>query len=325
MTEQEKRMMKTGPFDTQSVAKVMNKARTTSIIRNIIISTIVSIIVLIGGNIGNSLIANLRGWDAFKPIEWNAKITGPNVYLARPTFQYGFLGGTLNYKTFKVIENRVIPWDDPRFEFNVFKGQATRLVGGGSGIQVIEEDQLSRFYNESNGKREMLFYHPSLPFQQYVNDVALLDQVNDDKYIEMGLSFDKGYTLDQVNEMLPKTVHPTWYWANSFLSHDLEILKEVQEPLRAASIYGFHAYRDRLNPLMKTTEEQFFQDVQRVASSKNIHYSEPAQKVYQAIAENQKKGLIIGVVVTGTKDQLKSLKGLPFIKAATLGATVDKF
>jgi len=325
MSDHGKKGMETGPFDIQSVNHVWKKARNKSMIRNIIISAIVSIMVLIGGYIGNQLLANERGWDAFTPIEMNEKIMGPNVYLARPQFRYEFLGGTLSYKTYKVIENRVIPWGDHHYSFHVFNGQATPLIGGGRGVQVNEGNQLKRFYNESNGEREMLFFHPSVSFKQAIDDLSLLDQMNDDSYWEIGISFDKGYTLEQVNQMMPKNVHTTWYWADSFLGSDLEILKELQEPLRADSLYGFQAYRDRLNPVLKTTEEQFMQDVLSIASSKNIYYSEPAQKAYQAVKENQKTGLIIGVVVTGTRDQLKSLQGLPFIRAATLGATVDKY
>lgn len=325
MSDHGKKGMETGPFVNQSVNDVWKKARNKSIIRNIIISAIVSIMVLIGGNIGNQLIANERGWDAFVPIEMNEKIMGPNVYLARPQFRYEFLGGTLSYKTYKVIENRVIPWGDHHYSFHIFNGQATPLIGGGRGVQVNEGDQLKRFYNVSNGEREMLFFHPSVSFKQSINDLTLLDQMNDDTFLEFGLSFDKGYTLDQVNQMMPKNIHSTWYWANSFLESDLEILKELQEPLRADSLYGFQAYRDRLNPTLKTTEERFMQDVHNVASSNNIYYSGPAQMAYEAVKANQKTGLIIGVVVTGTRDQLKSLQGLPFIRAATLGATVDKY
>ena len=325
MSDHEKNRIESGPFDIQSVNDVWKKARRKSMVRNIIISMIVSIMVLIGGYIGNQLLANDRGWDAFTPIELNEKIMGPNVYLARPQFRYEFLGGTLSYHTYKVIENRVIPWGDHHYSFHIFNGQATPLMGGGRGVQVNEGDQLKRFYNESSGEREMMFFHPSVSFKQSIDDLSLLDQMNDDAYLEFALSFDKGYTLDQVNEMMPQNVHSTWYWANSFLEGDLEMLKELQEPLRADSLYGFQAYRDRLNPVQKTTEEQFMQDVLSVASSKNIYYSDPAQKAYEAIKENQKTGMIIGIVVTGTRDQLKSLQGLPFIRAASLGATVDKY
>lgn len=110
-----------------------------------------------------------------------------------------------------------------------------------------------------------------------------------------------------------------WVAEPNLISHDglpeeALLSKESQQEIEAV----FH----QLSP---TYKEQFMQDVLSVASSKNIYYSEPAQKAYQAVKENQKTGLIIGIVVTGTRDQLKLLQGLPFIRAATLGATVDKY
>ncbi|MHA2961183.1 anti sigma factor C-terminal domain-containing protein [Priestia megaterium] len=42
------------------------------------------------------------------------------------------------------------------------------------------------------------------------------------------------------------------------------------------------------------------------------------------LKNRQKNGLIIGVVVTGTKEELLSLRNEPYVKAASLGAVVDK-
>ncbi|USB32981.1 anti sigma factor C-terminal domain-containing protein [Paenibacillus sp. YPG26] len=63
----------------------------------------------------------------------------------------------------------------------------------------------------------------------------------------------------------------------------------------------------------------------QVIDSNNDYYPEKAAHVLAAVKSHQQSGMITGVVVTGTKDQLKSLGQLPFIKAATLGATVDMY
>lgn len=324
MNERENKPTKTELFSDQSVDRMFKKIKRRNLIRNVIVSTLVSILVFSGGYIGNSLLTNERGWDAYFPIEFNKRITGPNVYLGNEEFQYGFFGGTLNYQEYKVIENRVIPWGEHTLEYNVFEGQANPLVGTSSSVQVTEHGQ-SRYYNYSSGEREMLFYHPSISYQSYINDVKLLQQIKEDQYIEMGISFDKGYTLKQINQLLPKRVNTTWYWANGYTKSDLAVLKNTNQPIQANQVYGFHTYPERLEPVMKTTEEDFIHNIEIVSNSKNVHYNEQGKKVLDAVKAHQKEGMIIGAVVTGTKEELAVLEGLPFIKATTLGAIIAKY
>ncbi|MNS38284.1 hypothetical protein D3C72_705290 [compost metagenome] len=240
-----------------------------------------------------------------------------------PQFSISLLKGTIDYQEYKVIENRVIPWNDHQVPYNVIRGDATVILGSTSGVPVVE-DGYTRFYNSRSGERQMLFYHPSIKYKRYLNDLPLLDRMQDDQYIEMGLSFNKGYTLTQVEQMLPQSMHTTWYWADSYSKNDIRLLSTFRQPIIADELYGFQAY---LEPNIKerTTEEWFIKKVQDVADCTNSYYSEQATHVLAAVKSHQKSGMIIGVVVTGTKDQLKALQQLPFIKAATLGATVDMY
>ncbi|NUU62906.1 anti sigma factor C-terminal domain-containing protein [Paenibacillus agri] len=112
---------------------------------------------------------------------------------------------------------------------------------------------------------------------------------------------------------------------NSYDRSDIAHLEMVNGPERSDQIYGFQAFTDRLAPKVKTTEEQFIHNIQTVIDSSNSYYSKQATKVLSAVKDHQQEGMIIGMVVTGTRGQLKKLEGLPFIKAATLGATVDMY
>ncbi|MNT05423.1 hypothetical protein D3C72_1400420 [compost metagenome] len=312
-------------FDGDSVDRMFRKARWKSILRNTLISAVVCIVLFLGGFILNHQLANKVGWDAYTPIELNKRITGPNLYVDHPQFHYSLLGGTLEYQEFKIIENRVIPWDDHSLKYNVFQGEATVLLGSSMGVQVKEDGQ-DRYYNDRSGERQMLFYHPAMRYDHYLNDLPLLNKMRDDQYIEMGLSFNKGYTLSQVEQMLPQGTHATWYWADSYNEDDLKHLKFKAEPERAEELHGFQAYSERLSDSTeRTTEDQFLKDIQTVIDSSNAYYSKQATHVLAAVKSHQQSGMIIGVVVTGTKDQLKALQQLPFIKAATLGATVDMY
>lgn len=325
MSEQERdKLSPEKAFDDESVNQMFRKARWKSILRNTCISAVVCIVLFLGGFILNHQLANKVGWSAFTPIELNKRITGPNLYVDRPQFHYSLLGGTLEYQEFKIIENRVIPWDDHSLKYNVIEGDATVLLGSSSGVPVMENGQ-ERFFNDRSGERQMLFYHPAMRYDHYFNELPILNKMRDDQYIEMGLSFDKGYTLSQVDQMLPQGVHASWYWADSYDKDDFKLLKFKAQPERAEELYGFQAYMEPGDYTRRTTEEKFLMDIQTVIDSDNDYYSEKATHALAAVKSHQQSGMIIGVVVTGTRDQLKSLQKLPFIKAATLGATVDMY
>lgn len=324
MSEQNRDEILKDPFDHDAVERIFKKAKWSTTVRNTFISAIVSIVLFCGGYLLNEHFARVAGWDAYSPIEMNKRITGPNLYMDHPQFRFSLLGGTVEFQEFKIIENQVIPWDDHRLKYDIIRKEATVLLGSSMGVQVEENGQ-TRFFNDRSGERQMQFYHPSITYNSYINDLQLLDKMRNDQYIEMSLSFDKGYTLSDVDNLLPSGTHSTWYWADSYNQSDLENLKSSNKPERAEQLYGFQAYTDRLTPTVRTTEDQFMNYIQIVINSNNSYYSKQAEKVLAAVKSHQQSGMIIGVVVTGTRDQLKQLQGLPFIKAATLGATVDMY
>ncbi|NUU62907.1 hypothetical protein [Paenibacillus agri] len=76
--------------------------------------------------------------------QMNKGIIGPNLYLARPQFHYSLLGGTVEIQQYKVIENRVIPWNDQDLKYDVIRREATILQGSNMGVEV-EEEGISAF------------------------------------------------------------------------------------------------------------------------------------------------------------------------------------
>ncbi|MFD1739743.1 anti sigma factor C-terminal domain-containing protein [Bacillus salitolerans] len=317
-------------FQDKDVKSMIKKAKRTTIIRNTIISVVVTPILLFAGIVLNSTLVNHQHYKAFGDLEYHERISGPNVFLGSSSFDYGFLGGTFSSEKFKVIEDRVIPWGNETVEFNIF-GKANPTASDRGSAQINEKigpPQVDRFFHYESGERVMLFYHPYLNYDHYLVDFDLLNQVSEDKYIEMALSLDQGYTIDEINTMIPDSVDVTWYRVNSYSQSQLDLFKDGENrPDLAQTVYGFDAYFDSTFKESKRTEEDFVEDVKRLKDSKynNFFTFYVKDVLYDAIQENKEDGLIIGIVVTGTKDELQVLNGLPFIKGAVLGATVDKY
>ena len=76
-----------------------------------------------------------------------------------------------------------------------------------------EEDLQNQHYNEL-GQREMVFFYPFLQYKTYRNDLKLLDDIGEDKIMEVALSFDQGYTFDEVQSMISNNVTLSWLWVD---------------------------------------------------------------------------------------------------------------
>ncbi|NOU90220.1 hypothetical protein GC102_31415 [Paenibacillus sp. LMG 31460] len=321
MNDQEKQIE---PFKNESVNNIFKKVGRKNIIRNIIISATVALIILFGGYIANKAWMGEKGWDGVAAIEILQPFMEPDTYIAQRQVQYGFLGGTLKINRYKIIKEHVIPWSSNTLEYGAIGG-LSGLVGDHGNVQLFDANGNSRFYNAENGQQIMLFYHPTLRYTNYFNDISKLDELPDNKYIEMAISFDKAYSLTDVQKFLPDIVEPTWYWINSYAQEDLKI-KGTDFPEQEGFIYGFRAYEvSGPGQKVNTTEESFIKGLNELKSYKKKFNGNVFEKLDKVVQQNQRNGLIIGVVVTGTKDQLKSLNGLPFVKASTFGAMVNKY
>ena len=183
----------------------------------------------------------------------------------------------------------------------------------------------------------MVFYYPYVDYSnRYKNDLSLLENVGNDKYMEIALSFDKEYSIDEVNNMIPENINLTWYWVDSVEdSHkktqkqytdkqdlgDGEIIEVEQYPDLCYENYAYgikiiNEYGEKIvNP-----EENFIQGLKEGGIT----------HIYDIIAGADGKLTkddikVQGVVVTGDAESLKSLRHLTFIKASSIGVVTDKY
>ncbi|RXT07199.1 anti sigma factor C-terminal domain-containing protein [Ammoniphilus sp. CFH 90114] len=315
------------PFQAGDVQHVFKQAKRKSVIRNILISTAASLLLIGGVFISNQTLLNNKGWKIYSEIEGLHKFAGANLHLTNAQFQYGLGQGTMRLTTYKFVEHRSVPWGEKIYEFEIM-GDPSLLIGGHSDLQYIEElttdYQVDRFSNAHNGEYEMQFYNPMIEYKKYINDLPQLDQLQENQYIEMALSLDRGYRLDEVKSMLPSQVNAVWFQVNDLTIEEAQKIEDPR-PQTARSVYGFHAYRDPESRTSPNTEESFEKDLVDYMAYAKTHYKSQAERLYQSWKSQEDEGRIIGVVVTGSKEQFKSLVDKPYIKAAVLGATVDKY
>ncbi|GLX71142.1 anti sigma factor C-terminal domain-containing protein [Paenibacillus glycanilyticus] len=322
--------------ESEKLSTLVKKARRRTIWRNAGISFGITLFILVIGWFINLQLQYKSSETSQRDIEMLKEISGPNQYLYSTTVNYGFLRGTLEYRTYKMIEGIPVIGDEENYEFSSW-GTFSRysnnspLSVSDPGMNVEGFDYM-RAYNPYSGEREMAFYLPNVKYVNYLNELPQLNDMNGQKLVELGISFDTNYTVEQIKAMLPNGVHPVWYWVDTYsnmqqyLAHKSPDGKVINpSPDSERYVYGFANNLENGN----ASEEKFLSNLE-VGLHSNRKYKQEYERIYDYLRKDKEKPdvndvRVIGVVVTGTADSLKMLQEKKYVKAAVLGAVVDKY
>jgi hypothetical protein len=326
--------------DNKKLSKVIRRAKRITMIRNIIISLVVSVIVVFVGAIINVQLTNYSSSQAMQD-EFNLmSISGPNQYMSGYTDERGFLSGRLEFSKYKVVEGVPIPWQTKKTVYNVLSFISFASIGGNTdGFDVSLPDpemvknkyEYYRGYNGLNGQRQLGFYIPGVNYNDKVlNDLTKLERMDQDKLVEMAISFDKPYSLAEVQQKVPSGLTQVWYWVDTYNN------KKYYEPYKDGngdisyatpegenSVYGFGIHLD--GPAVN--EENFITSLEQGLNGK---YQYEFNRIYTYLKGDKAKPdkndiSILGVVVTGSAKEMSILRGQPYVRGAVLGALVDKY
>lgn len=305
----------------------IKKARSLSIIRNVIISLMVFIILnAIALILNSTFLTNISEKEEKKLENW-FNIAMPNAYVGNIKNYDGVMTGEMDYVRYRFVGNKPIVDGDYKEKYtyvpliNNNYGNRGDYLWNSNG-KSLEDIQQKRKYNKI-GKRVMKFYHPSMEYKNYINELGNIDSIDDSKLIEMSLSFDKEYTMNQIQKMLPKDVILNWYWINTLNENDTKTESKVI--FDEYDVYGIKVL-DKQGHAIINPENKF---IKAIMDGKKKNYSETYEKLFDTLSNgkgeiNIEDLKIIGVVVSGDVNTLKALKDERYIKAATIGAVVDR-
>ncbi|MDT3425969.1 hypothetical protein J2Z22_001489 [Paenibacillus forsythiae] len=336
----------TAPWEAeedQDLVQTIKQAKRRTLIRNILISLVVSLATLTAIFIGAAHLIDYESRETMFDEYGYMSISSPNEYLEHGfKDRRGFLSGVLELDTYKIVEGVPIPWREKWINYHVPGFPFTTGVHGGTTSLEANDPALkaqgyeyNRKYNPDNGQRELLFYVPGADYNgKVLNEIPALRQMESGKLVEMALSFDKGYSFAEVKAMLPAGVRPVWYWVDTYDDwkdfgleprKDGDVTVYPQPLISTYNVYGFGVRPDSDKP----DPEDFIGSVKFGQEKKGTYYSE-----YRRIYNYLKKGKaepdigdirILGVVVTGTAKTLQILDGQSYIRGAALGAVVDRY
>ncbi|GGE76393.1 anti sigma factor C-terminal domain-containing protein [Priestia taiwanensis] len=242
--------------------------------------------------------------------------------------------------SYKVIEGILIPWKEEMYQYSesqkAYFPKVSHSIKYGEDATTFQLDKdKSTVYSLETKQREMQFYHHDKQYDMYPNDLERISKY-ENKVMEVALSFDKSYLLEEVKKMLPADVTQVWYWVDTPLDSMQYYDNPPIYPIWDKYVMGFDVTK---------TEEGFIEEI-RIAKGKKKakgdgslrafhnmagvddfrHYAEDVyDELSRGKVEPGKEDIrIIGAVVTGDEKRLQSLQGLPFVKAISLGAVADK-
>ena len=319
--------MKNEALQSNDIEGIVKKAKRKSIIRNIAISTITLLIVgalfiVINGQVVNK--AHLKAAEANRLLY---KITQPNIHIGGGNFDYGNLAGSYTYHKYKKIEDRIIPWGQETRTFNLV-GHNKSALAVYDEVRVGETEEEYQLYNTTNGQRMMQFYHPWFEYTTIQNDLDLIQNAPNDAVMEVAISFDQSYSVNEVQEFFNLKNKITWYWVNDYNQSDKEQLKGLHESGSSTShVYGFNATTLKVEgdgeEIVAQNEEDFLVTLEELKRTGNYDFI--IDRLIENVNQNKKEGIILGVVVTGTKEELLKLKEEKHIRTISLGAVSREY
>lgn len=307
----------------------INKAKTFSIIRTIIVSFMIFIIVSFIVLVSNATILNKMSNKKANDLKNWFNVAMPNAYVGNVQVDDRVMVGQLDYVRYRFLGNK--PITDGSYKegytymplINGIYGDMGDYLFESSGESEKELQQMIK-YNKV-GKHVMKFYRPSVKYESYINDLENLNEIGSNKLMEISLSFNKTYSLDEVKTMIPSDITLNWYWVDTFSKNNKHDSNE--SILEEYDVYGIKAL-DSQGISIKNPEKDFIDAIIRGKEKKD--YSGRYESLYNTLSNgkgeiNKKDLKIIGVVVSGDVESLKALKGKNYIKAATIGAVADKY
>lgn len=248
------------------------------------------------------------------------EIYGANIFTGTWMEHYKLVGSSATAPKYKLLNGKLVNLGEISLDTS-----DTEITIGNS--------EFAQF--SYSGNRVMNFFHPSLQYQKYANDLNELNKVKDGKLIEMALSFDQAYSYKEVVSMLPKGVSLQWNWVNTYSPEELEGLKESDSTysenptiFKEHEVAGFPTIL-KDGGKIKNPVDSFITTLD-LALSKGGSYKEDFEHIHNVLNKDHasltdKSVKIIGVVVVGDKQQLKSLINKHYIKASSFGVIVDEY
>ncbi|MBM7702353.1 anti sigma factor C-terminal domain-containing protein [Metabacillus iocasae] len=308
---------------------LIKQARRRSLIKMIAISLIVSLVVVFGlYYVGNFVMLKKMEKETSMDSAWNT-IQGANVEEQGTSYNYSALSATAKTKVIKKVSGVPISWGEREKVFTVFGTSRVITTDGPGGSGHVYDERIVLYFE---GERAIEFFHPSVTYKKIYDDRALLPDISDKDVVEMAFSFDKPYTIQEVEKIFKEDL--VWMWVDTFSEERINEHNEINGNDVTNDIHtiiGDGAYGFSYDKRSDAPVGQTFTMMLDMLKEDGGNYQDQAKEIYTTLTKGSVKPLepndlrITGVVVTGKPESLQTYNDLSMIRGATLGATTSQY
>ena len=291
-----------------SLKDALKKAKRKQLLKIVIISIIVVLILLLILYKTGNYFAAKSSTKLHEQLLLHNEIAESNILMnSQVTRNTSMFGGNIVTNRSKNIDGYLVQWSTLTSSYDWFRLRIddNELIPGfySSGTDSYE-------YDKQTKKKVATFYHPSI--QQYYdgvkNDLGAISQM-DNHVAEVAISFNRPYTLQEIQAKIPDNVNIVWLYMTS------PIADESKGPT-GLPVYGFNpsnspkrAYNSFIQALKKYDTNGDDETIQEfLKSNKNKQFDEVK---------------ILGVMLTGQTQNFKALENQDFIRGASVGVTAQ--
>ncbi|MDM5308509.1 sigma factor regulator N-terminal domain-containing protein [Peribacillus frigoritolerans] len=291
-----------------SLNDALKKAKRKHLLKIIITSIIVVLILLpIFYKTGNYFAAK-SSTRLHESLFLHNAIAEPNIYIdSQVTSSSSMFGGNIITNRSKNINGYVVQWSTLTSSYDWIRVNidTNELVPGS-----YWSDTESYEYDKQTKSKSATFYHPSI--KKYYNGVQNeLGEVSEmeNHVAEVAISFDKPYTLQEIQAKIPDNLNIVWLYMAS------PIRDESKGPA-GMPVYGFE-----LSDNPKESYSSFVDGLKEYDSN----WDDETIQEFLKVNKNKQFGevKILGVMLTGKTNNFKALENQDFIRGASVGATAQ--
>lgn len=342
--------------------KLAKRHKRRNIFRTVTISVVLSLFLMVLGFIGLNRLTSKNGQNIQQYYTVISEIAYPNISYSSWGYDATsqFTGNFVSHR-FKDIDGISVPFEKYEHYYSLILNQKSSANNN----SLMSDDNGRSMYTRASHYKVPMFFNKGKKVQlgsiKPTQDIPLIRQMSG-QAVEVAITFDKGYTLKEMEQFIPKNLKLNWIWSGVQLEYlesqfgftpyfNLGLTGEQQKKMNAEiakayqtkknpdlnPIYQKYSHKSAVSPVERMENsytafqdrlEQYFKmeesSLQTVTTEDGEVYSSKAMlKEYLRQNKNPKTAKFEGVILTGRAENFDQLQNADWIYASNIGQSIQ--